>query len=80
MLRIKHEFITVLHDNLPGGKKEKTKQNPNPKLFSVVSKELPKVSYNFCVIFLSLDEISHRGIKAYGTKTGGLVIPNKVSP
>lgn len=64
------------------GKKRKKKITPNPKLFPVVTKELPKVLYNLlpAVIFLSLDDISHRGIKAYGTSAGGLVIPNQVSP
>lgn len=64
-------------------KKEKRKKNiPTLKLFHTVSKELSKVLYDFlpAVTFLSLDEISHKGVKAYGTKTGGLVIPNKISP
>lgn len=63
------------------GKKRK-KKIPSPKLFPVVIKELPKVLYNLlpAVIFLSLDDISHRGIKAYGTSAEGLVIPNQVSP
>jgi len=62
--------------------KKKEKKIANTILLRVFSKELPKVSYNFqpAVTFLSLVEISHRGIKAYGTKTGDLVIPGKVFP